>query len=152
MEATRSISSRRWWQLTGAVGLALMLFFAGREAMEGRLTGSGFVQLMLAMMAIIPALKQLTNVQGMLQRGIVSADRPFAVLDAEDEPDSGQRPLQRTQGVLSFGAVQARYPGQTQAALSGISFIARPGTVTAIVDALAAVNRHWSSDSAFLRT
>ena len=132
VEATRSISSAVV-QLTGAVGLALMLFFAGREAMEGRLTAGGFVQLMLAMMAIIPALKQLANVQGMLQRGIVSADRLFAVLDAEDEPDSGQRPLQRTQGVLEFRAVQARYPGQTQAALSGVSFIARPGTVTAIV-------------------
>ena len=132
VEATRSISSAVV-QLTGAVGLALMLFFAGSEALEGRLTAGGFVQLMLAMMAIIPALKQLTNVQGMLQRGIVSADRLFAVLDAEDEADCGQRRLQRTQGVLEFRNVQARYPGQAQAALAGISFTARPGTVTAIV-------------------
>ena len=88
---------------------------------------------MLAMMAIIPALKQLTNVQGMLQRGIVSAERLFSVLDAADEVDTGTRPLQRTQGVLTFCGVQARYPGQGQAALADISFTARPGTVTAIV-------------------
>jgi subfamily B ATP-binding cassette protein MsbA len=132
VEATRSISSAVV-QLTGAVGLALMLFFAGREAVEGRLTAGGFVQLMLAMMAIIPALKQLTNVQGMLQRGIVSAERLFTVLDADDEVDTGQQPLQRTQGLLEFRDVQARYPGQPQAALSHISFIAKPGTVTAIV-------------------
>ena len=132
VEATRSISSAVV-QLTGAVGLALMLFFAGREAIDGRLTAGGFVQLMLAMMAIIPALKQLTNVQGMLQRGIVSAERLFSVLDAADEVDTGTRPLQRTQGVLTFCGVQARYPGQGQAALADISFTARPGTVTAIV-------------------
>ena len=83
VEATRSISSAMV-QLMGAVGLALLLFFAGREAMAGRLTAGGFVSLMVSMMAIIPALKQLTNVQNMLQRGVASAQRLFTVLDADD--------------------------------------------------------------------
>lgn len=132
VEATRSISSAVV-QLTGAVGLALMLFFAGREAVDGRLTAGGFVQLMLAMMAIIPALKQLTNVQGILQRGIASAERLFSVLDADVELDTGTRQLERTSGLLEFRDVRARYPGQMQDALAGLSFTARPGTVTAIV-------------------
>lgn len=132
VEATRSISSAVV-QLTGAVGLALLLYFAGHEAMAGRLSAGGFVQLMIAMLAVIPALKQLTNVQGMLQRGIVSAERLFTVLDADDETDTGTRPLVRARGLLEFRNVQARYPGQTRPALSDISFSARPGTVTAIV-------------------
>lgn len=132
IEATRSISSAVV-QLTGAVGLALLLFFAGREAMAGRLTAGGFVQLMMAMLAIIPALKQLTNVQGLLQRGIASADRLFSILDAPDEPDNGTRPIERAQGLLEFQQVQARYPGQARPALTEVSFTARPGTVTAIV-------------------
>lgn len=132
VEATRSISSAVV-QLTGAVGLALLLFFAGREALEGRLTAGGFVQLMISMLAIIPALKQLTNVQGMLQRGVASAERLFTVLDAADETDAGQRPLERAQGLIEFRDVQMHYPGQPRAALVGISFTARPGTVTAIV-------------------
>jgi subfamily B ATP-binding cassette protein MsbA len=132
VEATRSISSALV-QLMGAIGLALLLFFAGREAMADRLTAGGFVSLMVAMMAIIPALKQLTNVQGMLQRGVASAQRLFAILDAEDEPDTGTRPLDRAQGLLEFRAVTARYPDQPAPALHDISFIARPGTVTAIV-------------------
>ena len=101
VEATRSISSAMV-QLMGAVGLALLLFFAGREAMAGRLTAGGFVTLMISMMAIIPALKQLTNVQNMLQRGVASAQRLFAVLDAEDEQDHGRRPLDRASGVVEF--------------------------------------------------
>jgi subfamily B ATP-binding cassette protein MsbA len=132
VEATRSISSAMV-QLMGAVGLALLLFLAGREAMAGRLTGGGFVALMISMLAIIPALKQLTNVQGMLQRGVASAERLFGVLDADDEPDSGTRPLERSNGLLEFRDVAARYPGQAQPALADISFEARPGTVTAIV-------------------
>lgn len=132
VEATRSISSAIV-QLTGAVGLALLLFFASREALAGRLTAGGFVQLMIAMLAIIPALKQLTNVQGMLHRGVASAERLFQVLDADDEVDTGQRPLPRARGLIEFRDVSLRYPGQEKPALTGISFTARPGTVTAIV-------------------
>lgn len=132
VEATRSVSSAMV-QLMGAIGLALLLFFAGREAMAGRLTAGGFVTLMISMMAIIPALKQLTNVQNILQRGVASAQRLFSVLDAEDERDAGTRELGRADGVLEFRDITARYPGQSKPALDGISFTARPGTVTAIV-------------------
>lgn len=132
VESTRSLSSAVV-QLMGAIGLALLLFVAGREAMAGRLTAGGFVSLMMSMMAMIPALKQLTNVQNMLQKGIASAERLFAVLDAEEERDSGARTLDRAAGLLEFREVAARYPGQNAPALSGISFVAKPGTVTAIV-------------------
>ncbi|HZW18409.1 MAG TPA: lipid A export permease/ATP-binding protein MsbA [Luteimonas sp.] len=132
VEATRSMSSALV-QLMGAIGLALLLFVAGREAIAGRLSAGGFVALMLAMMAVIPALKQLTNVQNMLQRGVASAERLFGVLDAADEVDTGTLPLQRAHGLIQFRDVNARYAGQDAPALEGISFDARPGTVTAIV-------------------
>ncbi len=132
VESTRSISSAMV-QLMGAIGLAALLFLAGREAAAGRLTAGSFVSLMMSMMAIIPAIKQLTNVQGMLQRGVASADRLFDVLDAPDEADDGQRPLPRARGDIEFRGVAARYPGQAERALSDVSFVARPGTVTAIV-------------------
>lgn len=132
VESTRAISSATV-QLMGATGLAALLFIAGREAMAGRLTAGDFVSLMTSMMAIIPALKQLTNVQNMLQRGVASAQRLFSVLDADDEQDAGTRSLDRAQGVLEFRDITTRYPGQSRPALEGISFTARPGTVTAIV-------------------
>ncbi len=132
VESTRSISSAMV-QLMGAIGLALLLFFAGREAMQNRLSAGEFVSLMVAMLAVIPALKQLTNVQGMLQRGVASAERLFDVLDTPDEVDTGTRPLERAQGLIEFRDVTARYPGQAEPALTGITFEARPGTVTAIV-------------------
>lgn len=132
VESTRSISSAMV-QLIGAVGLAALLLLAGFEAQAGRLSAGGFVALMIAMMAIIPALKSLTNVQNMLQRGVASADRLFAIADAEDEPDTGTRPLSRALGLIEFQDVVARYPGQARAAIDGVSFTAAPGTVTAIV-------------------
>jgi len=132
VEATRSISSAMV-QLIGATGLAALLLIAGHEAAAGRLSVGNFVSMMLAMMTIIPALKQLTNVQNMTQRGIASAQRLFAVLDAEEERDTGTRTLEHSEGRLEFRNVTARYPEQAQPALEDVSFVAHPGTVTAIV-------------------
>ncbi|WP_255417404.1 lipid A export permease/ATP-binding protein MsbA [Lysobacter sp. TY2-98] len=132
VESTRSISSAMV-QLMGAIGLAALLILAGNEAAKGHLTAGGFVALMMSMMAIIPAIKQLTNVQGMLQRGVASADRLFDVLDMPDEVDAGDVPIERSRGELEFRDVFARYPGQAAPALSDITFSAKPGTVTAIV-------------------
>ena len=117
----------------GAVGVAVMLVAAGFEAAQGRLTAGDFMTLMTAMVSLVPMLRQLTNVQSMLQRGISSADRLFSVMDAPSERDDGTRPLQRAQGLIEFNDVDARYEGQDAPALHGISFTAKPGTVTAIV-------------------
>src|SRR3546814_19295572 len=73
VESTRSISSAMV-QLMGSLGLAMLLFVAGRESMAGRLSAGGFVALMLALMAVIPALKQLHNVQHMPQPGLAPAE------------------------------------------------------------------------------
>ena len=132
VESTRGLFSGVV-QVTAAICLAVLLLLAGREAAAGRLSAGGFVQLMMSMMAIIPALKQLTNVQGMLHRGIASAERLFVVLDAPDEVDTGTRALDRSAGLIEFRNVRMQYEGRETPALNGISFTARPGTVTALV-------------------
>jgi ATP-binding cassette, subfamily B, bacterial MsbA len=112
VESTRSITSAAI-QLMGSVALALLLFLAGREAVQGRLTAGDFISLMTSMLGIIPALKQLTNVQNMLQKGVASAERLFSILDRDEERDTGTRALAKARGELEFRAVDARYPGQT---------------------------------------
>ncbi|KGQ19290.1 Lipid A export ATP-binding/permease protein MsbA [Lysobacter dokdonensis DS-58] len=120
-------------QVLGAIGMAVLLFLAAREAAAGRLTAGDFTVLMTAMVGIIPPLRQLTGVQAMLQRGVNSADRLFSVMDAPDERDTGTIPLQRAKGELEFRNVTARYANQNRPAIDDISFVAKPGTVTAIV-------------------
>jgi len=132
IEVTRGTLSM-YVQVLGAVGMAVMLVAAGAEAAQGRLTAGGFTKLMTAMVNLVPSLRQLTSVQSMLQRGISSAERLFSVLDTPSERDEGTRPLERARGLIEFRGVDARYDGQATPALDGISFVARPGTVTAIV-------------------
>ncbi len=132
VELTRGISSSLV-QTVGAAALALILFLAGHEAVAGRMNAGQFVSLMLAMMALIPSLRRITNVQSAVQRGVAACQHIFALLDSPEERDEGKRPLQRARGEIAFERVGLRYHGQSDAALADISFIARPGTVTAIV-------------------
>jgi ATP-binding cassette, subfamily B, bacterial MsbA len=132
VEATRAIASSVVAFL-GAFALALLLYMAGREAMQERMTAGQFVALMTAMMAMIPSLKRITNVQSVLQRGVAAADRLFDTLDSESEDDSGKQMLERSRGRIEFENVSVQYAGQGAPALDALSLVAEPGTVTAIV-------------------
>jgi subfamily B ATP-binding cassette protein MsbA len=132
VESTRaSASSVVQW--LGAAALAVILLVAGHEAMLGRMSAGTFVSIMMAMMALIPSLKRITNVQSAVQRGIAASERLFAVLDEPEESDTGTVPLARARGEIEFREASVRYEGQPTSALDGISFRASPGTVTAIV-------------------
>ncbi len=120
-------------QLLAAVALSVILIVAGRQAAAGNLTAGAFVSIVLAMMAMLPSLKRITNVQSPIQRGIAAAERLFGVLDEPEEPDSGGAALMRAKGHIEFRDVSMRYSNQNVHALSNISFVAKPGTVTAIV-------------------
>lgn len=132
VEATRAAASSII-QLLAAVALAVLLAVAGAQAARGRLSPGDFVAIMSAMMALIPSLRRLANVQSAVQRGIAAAQRLFAVLDEPEERDAGGHAVPRARGELVFRGVGLRYEGAEHAALAEVSFEARPGTVTAIV-------------------
>ncbi|MBW8312289.1 MAG: lipid A export permease/ATP-binding protein MsbA [Rhizobium sp.] len=132
VESTRA-SASSMVQILAAIGLAVILLVAGHEASRGRMTAGSFVALLTSMMALLPSLKRITNVQSLVQKGVAAADRLFTILDEPDEDDRGTRTLQRARGELEFRDVSVTYPGQEMPALSGLSFSAAPGTVTAIV-------------------
>lgn len=132
VETTRA-SASSLVQVLAAAALAVILIVAGNEAMAGRMNAGSFVSVMMAMMALIPSLKRITNIQSAVQKGIAASERLFAVLDEPDEADSGRTPLQRARGEIEFVGVGVQYDSQVTPALQDISFRASPGTVTAIV-------------------
>ncbi|MDQ2702472.1 MAG: lipid A export permease/ATP-binding protein MsbA [Pseudomonadota bacterium] len=137
VEATRAGSSALV-QMLAAFALAAIIAVATRQALVGELDAGQFVQLMMAMMAIIPSMRRLTNVQAVIGRGVAAAERLFAVLDAPEEGDAGTAAFagERARGDLVFENVSLRYArgdDDSGHALQDISFSARPGTVTAIV-------------------
>ena len=132
VETTRA-SASSLVQILAALALAVVLLVAGYEAAHGRMSAGSFVSIMMAMLALIPSLKRITNIQSAIQRGIAASERIFALLDEPDEPDVGTRPLVRARGEIEFRNVSVRYDRQNNAALDSVSLFAHPGTVTAIV-------------------
>jgi subfamily B ATP-binding cassette protein MsbA len=131
VEVTKAMSSSLV-QLLAAIALAIIVWIAGREAMMNRLSPGAFVSLMTAMMAMLPTLKRMTNVQGMIQKGVAAATTLFQILDAKQEVDTGTRTLVRAAGKIEFKNVSVHYHDGSQA-LDRVSLIAQPGTMTAIV-------------------
>ena len=132
VEATRATASSVV-QLMAGIALAVILIFASAEAMQGRMTAGSFVTLMTSMMAILPSLKRITNVQSIIHRGVSASERLFKIIDQPDEPDLGTIEIKRTDGLITYENVTVRYADQPRAALTNLSFTAKPGTVTAIV-------------------
>lgn len=120
-------------QLLGALALAVLLAVASLEAAKGQLTAGAFVAIMTSMMALIPSLKRLANVQAHIQRGVAAAVRLFGLLDEPEECDEGRYAPPRARGLLRFRQVGLSYADAGVPALTGIEFEAGPGTVTAIV-------------------
>lgn len=132
VEVIRALASSTV-QFLAAIALAAILYMAGREAIKGRMDAGEFVSLITAMMAMLPSLKRISNVQSAIQRGVAAAQRLFSVLDQPDEQDTGSARVERALGEVTFRGVGLRYAGQDASALHDVSFVARPGTVTAIV-------------------
>ncbi len=132
VEVTRAAASSVV-QFLAALALAVIVWVSTREALAGRLNAGQFMGLMTSMMAIIPSLRRLTSVQTSISRGVAAAERLFSILDMRVERDEGRTTVQRVRGELAFDHVMLRYREDSGIALDDISFVARPGTVTAIV-------------------
>jgi len=132
VETTRAAASSVV-QFLAALALAVIVWVSTREALAGRLNAGQFMGLMISMTAIIPSLRRLTSVQSSIARGVSAAERLFSILDMPVERDQGVQKIGRSRGELSFEHVMLRYREDTGVALDDISFVARPGTVTAIV-------------------
>ena len=132
VETTRALASSTV-QFLAALALAVIVWVSTREALAGKLNAGQFMGLMTSMMAIIPSLRRLTSVQTSISRGVAAAERLFGILDMPVERDEGIQRIGRARGELAFEHVMLRYREDTGIALDDISFVAKPGTVTAIV-------------------
>jgi ATP-binding cassette subfamily B protein len=87
-------------------------------------------------MQILFSVFMVTAMFVMLPRASASAKRINEVLDLAPEivdPDAPARPSAATRGHVEFQNVTFQYPGAEEPALTGVSFTAHPGEVTAIV-------------------
>ena len=77
-------------------------------------------------------IRQLSEVNSTVQRGLAAAEDIFSLFDEEIEVDKGTRRLQQAQGKIEFRNVSFAYDGHEKV-LNNISFVASPGETIALV-------------------
>ena len=122
-------------QLVAAIGVALVVYIATRQALNGELTVGGFVSYMVAMLMIFGPIKRLTGINEQLQRGLAAAEVVFNLMDTAPETDTGTVRLGRAHGRLEFHDVSLCYPEKTAPALDHITLDIQPGETLALVGA-----------------
>jgi subfamily B ATP-binding cassette protein MsbA len=118
----------------GFGGLALILWFGGREVIDGRLTGGQLIAFLIYGLSVAGSLGSLVGLYSSLQEAIGATKRVFQILDTTPEVQDapGAVALGRVQGRITFDAVHFRYE-ERQEVLHGISLDIAPGEIIALV-------------------
>jgi len=113
--------------------IALLFWFGLDPAWFGSLDAGVFLAYITAASLVAKPLRQISNINSAIQRGIAAAESIFAVLDTPLEESQGKQELAAYTGNLELKNLRFRYPNATENALDGISLTARSGQVIALV-------------------
>jgi subfamily B ATP-binding cassette protein MsbA len=121
-------------ELGASVMVAAVIWFGGREVINGRMTPGAFFAFMGAMLAAYAPIKNLARVNAEGQRAWASAERLFQILDEKTALPRKRMPaFKHLSGNVRFEGVGFRYPGARTWALRGLDLEIPKGARTAIV-------------------
>ncbi|WP_133492940.1 lipid A export permease/ATP-binding protein MsbA [Alcanivorax sp. 24] len=118
-------------QLFVAVGIGAITYLY-ITMMGEQLTVGGFLSYIAAAGMVQKPLKQLTDVNVKIQRGVTGAASLFELMDRPVEQDLGQLTLPRTEGNVEFRDVTFGYD-ENQPVLRNLSFSIRSGETVALI-------------------
>ncbi|MEW5057960.1 MAG: lipid A export permease/ATP-binding protein MsbA [Cycloclasticus sp.] len=108
------------------------LIFLSLLLMEDSSTGA-FIAYITAAGMIPKPIRQLSEVNATIQKGITAAESVFDVLDKEIEKNTGNHQVKRIEGRLEFKNLCYRYKGTEKQVLENISFNVEAGKTIALV-------------------
>ncbi|RKD86860.1 lipid A export permease/ATP-binding protein MsbA [Kushneria marisflavi] len=116
-----------------AVSLALLVWLALDPELLGNMSAGQFIGFITAASMIIKPIKSLTEINGVIQKGLAAAQELFELMDKPREPDNGTHDPGRVQGRVSFEDVRFRYGNDLPDVLKGISHEVHTGEMIALV-------------------
>ena len=122
-----------------AAGTAAVLWFGAAHVMTGKLTIGDVLVFTSYLASLYAPINSLTQTWGLIQGARVGAERVFEILDTAPDLVDGTRELARAEvrGEVRFEDVAFGYDPR-QLILRGVSFVATPGALVAIVGATGA--------------
>jgi ABC-type multidrug transport system fused ATPase/permease subunit len=128
-----SIMSLSATLLLGIVS-AIVMYLGGREMVAGRMTPGVFFQYTAFLAFLVAPVFQIVNIGTQLSEALAGLDRTREVLSEmrEDQDPKRVAKLAEIRGRVEFDDVSFSYE-KDKPVLHNVSFVAEPGTVTALV-------------------
>lgn len=118
----------------GGVAIALIIWFGGREVINGNSTPGTFFAFLTALIAAYEPVKGVTRINSTIQQGLAAATRVYDLLDMEpeiqDKPKAKELPDFRSQ--IEFSNLNFSYDDSTKV-LTDINLTVPAGQALAIV-------------------
>ena len=132
LQATTAISNPVI-QLIASLAIAAVLLLASIDQVLTQLTPGSFTLILIAMGSLLKPLKQLSNINQQLQKGLTAANSLFEFLDERDELDEGTKKLAKQCSSITFKSLSFTYPNKSRPALMQISLAINGGESVAFV-------------------
>lgn len=119
-------------QLIVSMALAVLIWLAMSPDFYADKTPGMFIAFVSASAMLAKPIRQLSQINSVIQRGVAAADSIFSLLDEEPEDDQGEYSPESLRGELEFNDVSFAYNADAPV-LSAINFKAEPGQTIALV-------------------
>lgn len=122
-------------EFIGALGIGLVIWYGGREVVQGNMTPGTFFAFMGALAMLYSPFKTLNGANMNVQNALAGAERVFAILDdpALKTEKGGGLDLNEPFRELAFRNVTLCYGDESAPALRGINLTVRAGERVAFV-------------------
>ncbi len=111
---------------------AITGFMLNPSILSTMTTGS-FITFLVASGMLIKPIRQLTEVNSSIQKGIAAAGSIFEIIDSPAEVDSGTLVQDSVQGKFEFRNINFSYGNTERPVLKNINFTVEPGETVALV-------------------
>ena len=119
------------------IGLAAILFFGGRQVIDGRLTVGEFSAFYAYLLMLLSPMRTLGTLLGLAQRATAAGARVYQILDREPQIVSapGAPALPEGSGHVQLRGVSLQYEGAARPVLHDVDLDVPAGTTVALVGA-----------------
>lgn len=121
-------------EFVGAVGIGFVLWYGGKQVIDGNATPGTFFSFVAALAMMYDPVKKITGANNEVQRALAGAERVFEILDSEEilEQSEGTVVFDEPFESLVFENVTFSY-NENHIALDGVNLTVRAGERIAIV-------------------
>ncbi len=115
----------------GGVAAGLIVFFGGKEVIEGNMSVGSFFSFLTALFMLYTPIKKVSKLYNQLQDAVAASERIFFILDRTSQIKDGSKTLHEDITDIKFQHVSLNY--EEKVALNDINFSVKKGEKVALV-------------------